>query len=358
MKTVFSIVLLVLATVVFAQEENENFSIIKEVKHLPVISQGSTGTCWSFTTTSFLESEIIREGYPETDLSEMFFVYHGYLNKAKQYLYYQGNNNFGQGGQAHDVTDVLRVEGMVTNEAYEGEKVDGKYQHRDLVKELKDKIDTLNKTRKDFSVGNLDSFESILKKHIGKIPGKIKTDNDKVTPVEFVKQFNLNPDDYVEITSYSHHPYYKPFVLEVPDNWAHALYYNVPVDELIEIMYNAINTGYTVAWDGDTSEKTFTHKKGKATVPENQQGKITQELRQETFLNRTTTDDHLMHIVGTSKASDGTNCFYTKNSWGQTSNDYGGYLHMTEDYVKLKTIAIMVHKDAIPEKMKEKLKLQ
>lgn len=358
MKNVIAIVSLFLAISVFGQEEKENFTIIKEVKHLPVISQGSTGTCWSFTTTSFLESEIIRKGYPETDLSEMFFVYHGYLNKAKQYLYYQGNNNFSQGGQAHDVMDVLRVDGMVTNEVYEGEKVDGKYQHRELAAQLKAQIDTLNKTRKDFSVANLDSFESILKKHIGKIPGKIKTEVGKFTPVEFMKQFNLNPDDYVEITSYSHHPYYKPFVLEVPDNWAHALYYNVPVDELIEIMYNAINTGYTIAWDGDTSEKTFTHKKGKATVPEDQQGKVTQELRQETFLNRTTTDDHLMHIVGTSKDSNGTNCFYTKNSWGQTSNEYGGYLHMTEDYVRLKTIAIMIHKDAIPQNIREKLKLQ
>lgn len=358
MKNVIAIVSLFLAISVFGQEEKENFTIIKEVKHLPVISQGSTGTCWSFTTTSFLESEIIRKGCPETDLSEMFFVYHGYLNKAKQYLYYQGNNNFGQGGQAHDVMDVLRAEGMVTNEAYEGEKVDGKHQHRDLVKELKDKIDTLNKTRKDFSVDNLDSFEAILKKHIGKIPSKIKTEDGRLTPIEFVNQFNLNPDDYVEITSYSHHPFYQPFVLEVPDNWAHALYYNVPVDELIEIVYHAINTGYTIAWDGDTSEKTFAHKKGKATVPEDQQGKVTQELRQETFLNRTTTDDHLMHIVGTSKASDGTNCFYTKNSWGQTSNEYGGYLHMTEDYVRLKTIAIMVHKEAIPQNIREKLKLQ
>ena len=350
--------LLLFTLTLFAQEVKEEFTIVKEIKHLPVISQGSTGTCWSFTTTSFLESEIIRKGYPETDLSEMFFVYHGYLNKAKQFLFYQGNNNFGQGGQAHDVMDILQTEGMTTNVAFEGEKIDGKYQHRQLVTDLKAEIDTMNKTRKDFNVENLNSFEAILKKQIGKIPGKVKTEEGKETPLEFAAQFKLNPDDYVEITSYTHHPFYKPFVLEVPDNWAHALYYNVPVDELIEIVYNAINNGYTVAWDGDTSEKTFMHKKGKAIVPEDKQGKITQELRQETFLNRTTTDDHLMHIVGLSKDSKGANCFYTKNSWGQTSNEYGGYLHMTEDYVRLKTIAIMVHKDAIPQNIKEKLKLQ
>jgi len=135
------------------------------------------------------------------------------------------------------------------------------------------------------------------------------------------------------------------------------LYYNVPVDELIEIMYNALNKGFTVCWDGDTSEKSFTHKKGKADLPEKEIGKVNQELRQETFLNRTTTDDHLMHLVGLSKDSGGRNCFYTKNSWGKESNSFGGYLHLTEDYVRLKTVAIMVHKDAIPKNVMDKLSL-
>jgi bleomycin hydrolase len=125
----------------------------------------------------------------------------------------------------------------------------------------------------------------------------------------------------------------------------------------MEIMFYALNNDYTVCWDGDTSEKTFTHKKGKADLPEKEIGKVDQELRQQTFLNRTTTDDHLMHLVGLSKDSAGRNCFYTKNSWGTASNDFGGYLHMTEDYVRLKTVAIMVHKDAIPAQIKKKLNL-
>ena len=355
--TTLAVIVLIAVITGFAQEEKEVFTIEKEIKHLPVISQGSTGTCWSFATTSFLESEIIRKGLPETDLSEMYFVYYGYIDKAKQFLMYDGNNSFSQGGQAHDVLNIIRSEGTVTQDIFEGEKIDGKYKHRELEAELKTSVDSLNKKRKDFNVEDLKSFESILKDKIGKVPAKVKTDEGKVTPSEFVEQLMINPDDYIELTSYTHHPFYKPFVLEVRDNWAHGIYYNVPVNELIEIMYYALNNGFSVCWDGDTSEKTFTHKKGKADLPEKEIGKVDQELRQQTFMNRTTTDDHLMHLVGLSKDAAGRNCFYTKNSWGAESNSYGGYLHMTEDYVRLKTVAIMVHKDAIPKNIREKLNL-
>ncbi len=341
----------------FSQEEKEVFTIEKEIKHLPVISQGNTGTCWSFATTSFIESEIVRKGFAETDLSEMYFVYFGYINKTKQFLMYHGNNNFGQGGQAHDVFDVVREKGMVTFDEFPGEKIDGKYQHKNLVNDLKAEVLELNKKGDNFNAVDLKSVDSILKSQMGKIPQKIKTTERKYSPEEFTRKFEINPDDYVEISSYNHHPFYKQFVLEVPDNWAHELYYNVPIDELMEIMYSALNNGYSVCWDGDTSEKTFTHKKGKADLPDSQTGKVGQELRQETFLNRTTTDDHLMHIVGLSKDASGRKCFYTKNSWGTESNDYGGYLNMTDDYVRLKTLAIMVHKDAIPENIRKKLNL-
>jgi bleomycin hydrolase len=341
----------------YGQEEKEVFAIEKEIRHLPVISQGSTGTCWSFATTSFLESEIIRKGFNETDLAEMYFVYYGYINKAKQYLMYQGDNSFSQGGQAHDVFDVVREYGIATYNEFPGIKADGRYKHGGLEQELKNELTTLNEKKEDFDAFDLKTLNPVLKEQIGKIPKKVKTDDGNYTPTELVEKFKLNPDDYVELSSYNHHPFYKQFVLEVPDNWAHRCYYNVPIDELMEIMYNSLNNGYTVCWDGDTSEKTFTHKKGKADLPEKQVGKVDQELRQETFLNRTTTDDHLMHLVGLSKDSNGRNCFYTKNSWGSDSNAYGGYLHMTDDYVRLKTIAILVHKDAIPENIRKKLKL-
>jgi len=338
-----------------AQGQKEEFTIIKEVPHTPVTNQGSTGTCWSFATTSFLESEIMRKGFPETKLSEMYFVNYGYLNKAEQYLLYEGNNNFGQGGQAHDVMNVMREHGLSTFEEFPGVQVDGKYKHRELVAELEQEVKSLNKKKENFDASDLSSLEPILKNNLGKLPKKIQTNDKKFTPEELRDHFKLNPDDYIQLSSYNHHPFYKAFVLEVPDNWAHNLYYNLPIDELMEVMKYALNNGYTVAWDGDTSEKTFTHKKGKADVPEKQIGKVDQGMRQQTFFDRTTTDDHLMHLVGLSKDSAGRNCFYTKNSWGADSNEYGGYLHMTEDYVRLKTIAIMVHKDAIPENIKAKL---
>lgn len=338
-------------------QEKEVFIIEKEIKHLPVISQGSTGTCWSFATTSFLESEIMRKGFPATDLSEMFFVYHAYEDKTEQFLLYHGHNNFGEGGQAHDVMNVLREKGMATFDDFTGEKVNDRYSHRNLVNELDSVVNALNRKRKDFDASDISEIEPALKTYIGKLPKKMKTPEGKLTPSEFPGKVEINPDDYIEISSYTHHPFYQPFVLEVPDNWAHGLYYNLPIDELMEVIDFSLDNGYSVCWDGDTSERTFTHKKGKADLPKEQIGKVDQEMRQETFLNRTTTDDHLMHVIGLSKDAEGRKCYYTKNSWGAQSNDYGGYLHMTEDYVRLKTIAILVHKDAVPVNIREKLHL-
>ena len=342
---------------VLANDSTGGFTFRKVVDHSPVISQGSTGTCWSFTATSFLESEIMRKGFPETDLSEMFFVYHTYMNKAKRYLLFHGNNNFGQGGQAHDVMDVLRDYGMVTDDAFPGKKVEDRFSHRALAKEMRDEVEKMNTKKDAFNVRNIKKLESVLDEHLGKLPKKVKTADGKFTPLEFRDKLNIHPDEFVELTSYSHHPFYKPFVLEVPDNWSHDLYYNLPIDELVEVMVYALENDFTVCWDGDTSEKTFSHKNGLADLPEKQKGKVTQNLRQETFYDRTTTDDHLMHVVGLSEDENGQLGFYTKNSWGADSNDFGGYLILTEDYVRLKTVAIMVHKDAIPERIKQKLDL-
>lgn len=341
----------------FAQEDKEVFLIEKEIKHLPVVSQGSTGTCWSFATTSFLESEAIRNGNPETKLSEMYFVKYGYKNKVEEYMLYHGNNNFGQGGLSHDVINVLHENGMVTYDALPGERIEDRYNHRELEKELKEKIIEINKKRRDFDAKEIDQVDEVLNEEIGVSPEKVKIGDKNYTPNEVAGVLGISADDYVELSSFSHHPFYKQFVLEVPDNWSHALYYNLPVDELMQVMKSAINNGYSVCWDGDVSEKLFIHKNGKADLPEEQLGKVDQELRQQTFLNRTTTDDHLMHLVGLSKDSKGRLCYYTKNSWGPESNQHGGYLHMTEDYVKLKTVGIMVHKDAIPAEIKTKLNL-
>ncbi len=348
--------LLLLVSVVYAEGEKEDFTIVKEVKHTPVISQGRTGTCWSFATTSFLESEIMRKGFPETNLSEMFFVYYNYQNKAFQYLLYHGKNNFGEGSLSHDVLKVMADQGVMLYDDFPGIQKEGKYNHSDLIKELLAETDKINKEKKGkIDASDLKGFKPVMKKELGKMPEKAETDNGSFTASELRDKFELNPDDYVELTSFSHHPFWKQCVVEVPDNWAHASYYNLPLNDLVDVMYYALNNGFSIAWDGDTSEKTFVHKEGKADVPGKLQGKVDQKERQKTFYDRTTTDDHLMHLVGLSKDGEGKDCFYTKNSWGPDSNDYGGYLHMTEDYVRLKTIAILVHKDAIPKKMKSKL---
>lgn len=358
MKYLFVIVAMVLAFSGMAQEDKEVFLIEKEIKHLPVISQGRTGTCWSFATTSFIESEIIRMGQPEMDLSEMFFVNYGYKNKLKKYLYFHGNNNFGQGSLSHDVLDIIEEHGMVPHESFDGKKVEGKYNHSELEKALKEEVEKINKKRRgDFDFTELDALDELLVEHIGDVPEEIKVEGETVKAKNFPSKMNIDTENYIEISSFTHHPFYKTFALEVPDNWAHASYYNLPIDELMEVMYHAIANDYSVCWDGDVSEKLFQHSNGKADLPKEQLGKVDQSLRQETFLNRTTTDDHLMHIVGISKDSEGRLCFYTKNSWGEESNKHGGYLHMTDDYVRLKTVGILVHKDAIPSGIKSKLNL-
>ncbi len=324
----------------------------------PVKNQGNTGTCWSFATTSFIESELIRMGKGEFDLSEMYFVAKTYENKVKQYLFYHGENNFSEGGQAHDVMNVIRENGLVSNESFPGKLIEGRFTHHDLVNSLSKEAETANKKTRKFAFDTEKITKPITSKFIGRYPKNFTLNNETFTAKTFQNFLGFDPDDYIEITSYEHHPFYSQFVLEIPDNWAHAPYYNVPIEELIQIITNAIETGFTVCWDGDNSENTFEFKKGIADLPKNEIGNVDQKLRQETFLNRETTDDHLMHIVGLAKDENNRRYFYTKNSWGESGNPLNGFLYMSEDYVKLKTIAILVHKDAIPDEIAQKLKIR
>jgi bleomycin hydrolase len=323
-----------------------------------VKSQGNTGTCWSFAMTSFLESELMRMGKGAFDLSEMYFVEKAYKDKARLFLLYQGNNNFTEGGQAHDVLNIVREYGLIPDTVLPGEKIDGKFQHRELVNELGEVVRKSNKWKKDFDATDTKSLDPVLEKNIGIIPDSINYKGRDYTPESFRDYLGINPDDYIELTSYSHHPFYKPFILEVPDNWSHDVYYNLPIDELMDVIDSSLGNGYTVCWDGDTSEKHFTAKKGKADLPEDEIGKVDQELRQETFFNRRTTDDHLMHIIGLASDENGREFFNTKNSWGAESNDNQGFLYMSEDYVRLKTIAILVNRAAIPLEIAVKLDLK
>ncbi|MCU4166147.1 C1 family peptidase [Carboxylicivirga caseinilyticus] len=355
---------LILIGNISAQEKAKfEFTNIYDIKATPVKSQGNTGTCWAFSTTSFIESEIIRLGGPEQDLSEMYFVRYVYPKKAQKYVMLHGMGNFSQGGLAHDVMNCIRNYGMATEDAYPGRKdINQPHNHTELESSQKVLLDNFIEQRKaEPSPVWYEVLAGVLDPYLGKVPEKV----EGVTPQEFATKMKINPDDYVELTSYTHYPLYQQSDLEIPDNWAHERYYNVTLDELIEVMNNALSNGYSIAWDGDVSEKFFSHKNGVALVPVDQskgfqpqeEKEITPEIRQEAFMSWQSTDDHLMHLTGMAKDQNGKVYYTTKNSWGEKSNAFGGYLYMSESYVRLHTVSVMVHKDALPKAIAKKLAL-
>ena len=346
-------VILFFCASIFAQKEK--IEITKELKPTSVKNQAMSSTCWSFATISFLESELLRMGKGEYDLSEMFFVRKAYPMKAYNYYHLQGNGNFGPGGQAHDITLLFKEYGAIPESVYSG-LINGKSHDQLKMDDVLLKImkTSANKLPDEtFSKWKF-SVDSVMDIYLGVMPETFNFNGKNFTPKSFAESLNLNPDNYIELTSYTHHPYYKQFVLEVPDNWMFEKYYNLPVDELISIMINSVNMGYTFCWDGDVSDETsFSDNGGVATV-ENEKVKITQNDRQKAFDNFSVTDDHLMHITGLAKSDDGSIYFLTKNSWGDKKGN-NGFWFMSENYVRLKTIAIMVHKDVIPSEIKMKL---
>jgi len=372
----------------FAQE-HPDFKIINEVKTTPVKNQGNSGTCWSFATTSFLETEIMRLTGIEQDLSEMYFVYNAYLTKAEYYVRLHGLGNFSQGGQAHDVINVIENEGLVSEANFSGFKIKDSYDHSKLETSLKNYLDSIIKINPVPSNWK-SKFIEIINSQIGiinesakleaittlKIANELKIEElPKTTKVEQEiyevaiidsnkeskkeSGISINTSNYYEITSFNHHDFYTNFDLEVPDNWSHNSYLNLPVDEMMKIIDNALQNGYSVCWDGDVSEKNFNHRKGRAELTDADLDSITklglQQYRQITFENQTTTDDHLMHITGIATDNAGNKYYQTKNSWGDDSNKYGGYLYMSESFVGLKTIAILVNKDAISTEILDKI---
>ncbi|MCK9411979.1 MAG: aminopeptidase [Prolixibacteraceae bacterium] len=377
-----------------AQEKKDTsykFTLIKELPHTSVKDQNRTGTCWSFASSSFIESELLRMGKPEVDLSEMFLVNHCYRDKADRYVRMQGNTNFGSGGLLHDMLYVMKNYGLVPESSYPGLNYgEKKHIHGEVDNLLKNMVVSVvqNKNRKISPVWST-AFQKSADAYFGEIPEEFKYEKKKYSPLTFLSDFcaGINPDDYVEITSFTHHPFYQQFILEVPDNWLWAKLYNVQLNDLQQIIDNALDKGYTVAWAADVSEKGFaTSQKGVAVVPEaskadmtdteiskweklsdtekekelyklNKPGKekvITQELRQGAFDSQETTDDHAMHIIGTAKDQNGTTYCKIKNSWGPY-NSHDGYFYASAPYIQYKTTAIMVHKDAVPQELRKKL---
>lgn len=357
---------------IFAMSSNNllaqyDFEIEKKIDCTAVKSQDRTGTCWSFATASFIESELIRMGKGQHDLSEMFVVKNIYKDKARNYMLRQGKANFSQGSLSHDLIRVAAAEGLVPEKVYSGRLAnEKKHNHGEMEAGLKGFLDGV-RTQKRLSPKWKVAFDAILDTYIGATPESFEYEGKKYTPKSFVKAMNVNPDDYISLTSYTHHPFYETFVLEIPDNYSNGAYYNVPLEDMEAVIENAVDKGYTVAWDGDVGEKGFDAKQGIAVLPQDAnrkdlfkkpgaEKKVTQALRQETFESYATTDDHLMHLVGSAKDQKGTKYYLIKNSWGEIS-EHKGYLYMSEAYARLKTVAIMVHKDAIPKAIASKLGL-
>jgi bleomycin hydrolase len=353
------------------------FTVVKTLDANAVQNQGQTGTCWSFSSLSFFESELIRMGKgKDFNLSEMFVARKAYPMKADNYVRMHGRNNMAEGGGFPDVISVMKKYGMVPEEVYTGKK-NPKEQHNHAMLEATLKGITSsaandNNPKIDFETVH-NSVEAVCDAYLGKVPEKFTYKGKEYTPRTYADATGINPDDYVFLTSYTHHPFYSKFTLEVPDNWNWEQVYNLPLNELQEVMQSSIKNGFTFAWAADVSEKGFRFKDGLAIVPESPIGdmndedkanlvkkphaqlKVTQENRQVAFDNYETQDDHGMHVVGLVKDQNGTQYYIVKNSWGTDRNECDGYFYASESYVLYKTTSIMLHKKAIPAAIAKKL---
>jgi bleomycin hydrolase len=338
-----------------------------EYPRTPTKSQGSSSTCWSYSTTSMLESEIIRLGKPQVELSVMYTVRNTYIDKAEQFVRWNGKLEFGPGGACHDVINSIRDNGIVPWEVYPGNEIREKAViHNEMDGVLRAYVDAIVRNPNGkLSPAWLPGFTNLVDAYLGEVPESFDYKGTSYTPKSYAEHLGLNMDDYVEVTSFTHHPYYSTFVLEVPDNFARGTVYNVKLDELDQIVEYSLRNGYTVAWASDL-DKGFNFGLGVGVVPpDNWDGKtfapgmepaITPERRQLEFDNYQTTDDHGMHLVGIAKDQSGNKYYFEKNSWG-TGNPYKGYSYISANYLKLKTTCVMVNKNGIPQEIRKKLGL-
>lgn len=334
-----------------------------------VKDQQRTSTCWSFSTTSLVESQTYKNRLGAYDLSEMFTVRNIYLEKAKNYILRQGHAQFSEGGLGHDLIRTYSIYGAVPEQAYSG-MVSGMqlYDHEVMFKQLNKYVDSVVKSRNSgLKAEWIPGYQAILDNFMGPLPAKFNYNGKMYTPESFAKNvLQFKADDYVNITSFTHHPYYQSFILEVPDNFSNGAYYNLPLDEMIQLVNNAVSNGFTVLWDTDVSNAGFGGKNGyamyleagaSASDPDAKEAAWSAATRQRLFENLTTQDDHLMHIVGLEKSKQGKTFFIVKNSWGDVGK-YHGYLHASESYFAINTISLVVPKAAIPQALLDKLKLK
>jgi len=320
----------------------------------PVKNQYLSSTCWSFSSMSFLESELMKNGKGTNDLSEMFIARHSMMRKIERHLKLKGGNFFTPGGQFHDAVWVMKNFGMVPEEVYSGRgRSESGHNHAE--------IDTLLfhfvKDCVKYGIADLPEeqkmqIDSAMDFYYGPVPERFDLKGKTYTPQTYLTEYlGINPDDYLEITSYTHHPFYSKFVLEDKYNWTGDEYWNVPLSDFSAITDSALKHGYTVGWDGDAQDEYFDYTGGLAYMPE--PIKDFPAARQTAFENKCTELDHMMHIVSIAKDKMGDKWYYIKNSWGNT-NAMGGFLWMREDYFKMRTLAIIVNKNAIPAEIRRK----
>lgn len=392
MKKIFTSVFMlaaILSSSMYAQDnDGYQFTTVKEVKISPVKNQNRTGTCWCFSGLGFLESELLRMGKGEYDLSEMFIVNHSYKDKADKYVRLHGYLNFAQGGSFGDVLYAAKHYGLVPESVMNGLNYgETMHVHGEMESAASNYLKAIIKNpNRKLSTAWKKGFDGIIDAYLGELPEKFTYNGKEYTPKSFAEELGLNIDDYVSLTSFTHHPFYSTFPIEVQDNWRWDLSYNLPIDELMQVFDNAINNGYSVAWASDVSEKGFS-RNGVAVAADIesmersgsdqdrwlglsqtqkdqeikkmlekpcQEIKVTQELRQEEYDNYKTTDDHGMLIYGIAKDQTGKKFYMVKNSWG-TDNKYKGTWYASETFVAFKTMNIVVHKNAIPKEIRAKL---
>ena len=367
------------------KEEGFVFSTVKENPITSIKNQNRSSTCWSFSSLAFLESELLRQGKGEYDLSEMFVVHHTMADRAERYVRLHGDNSFSPGGSFYDVVYCMNNYGLVPQEAMNGIMYgDTLPVHNELDAVAEAYVNAIAKGKlTKLTPVWMNGLNAIYDTYLGKCPEKFSYKGKEYTPHTFAKSLGLNADDYVSLTSYTHHPFYKKFAIEIQDNWRNAESWNLPIDEFMTVIENAVNNGYTVAWGSDVSEDGFT-RDGIAVVPQMNRTDltgsdmarwtgltmadkrkeltskpmpemdITQEMRQKAFNNWETTDDHGMLIYGTAKDQNGKEYYMVKNSWG-TNNKYKGTWYASKSFVKYKTMNILVHKDALPKEIAKKL---
>jgi len=353
------------------------FTTVLNLETTPVKNQGSSGTCWSYATNSFLESEMVRMGKQPVEIAQIYTARCVYQDKAENYLRMGGNAGWGDGGECHDVINMFAKYGAMPQTAYTG-LTNGakKNQFAEMQAILKGMLDALVKNPNGkINPGWRTAFNAVLDAYLGPVPQTFTWNNKTYTPRTFADQVvGINPADYVELTSYTFAPYYQKTMLWAPDNWSYDMAYNVQMQDITTIIDNALKNGYTVSWATDVSEKYFSWKNGVAFVPEKEyedmsedeiktmwngpqkERLITPEMRQAALDNFSTTDDHGMHIVGLAKDQNGSEYYIVKNSWG-TKNDYKGYLYVSKPYVQLKTTGFLLNKGGIPAALRKKMNI-